>query len=186
MPCSTNCIRTDLTTDETDAVIGLCSVAMDESPFVPLSQMDEPMFEAAEDGEEEDGEEEDGEEEDGEEDVGEEEDGEEEDGEYTCSDSDSLISVDEEDDEDLNVEGIEDIPQHERVSKALEDYDLEDEFFSESDLQGWKEKEKRLVDRFKRGYYRCKQKNDAVYREICEIYKEYITEHYLQQLAHPY
>ena len=140
---------------------------MDESAIVPLSQMDEPMFETAEDGEEEDGEEEDGE-------------------SYTCSDSDSLVSVDEQDDEDLNVEAIDDIPQHERVSKALEDYDLEDEIFSESDLQGWKEKEKRLVDRFKRGYYRCKQKNDAVYREICEIYKEYITEHYLQQLAHPY
>ena len=155
MPCSTNFIRTDLTNDETDAVIGLCSVAMDESAIVPLSQMDEPMFETAEDGEEGDDEEEDGEEEDGE--------------SYTCSDSDSLVSVDEQDDEDLNVEAIDDIPQHERVSKALEDYDLEDEFFSESDLQGWKEKEKRLVDRFKRGYNRCKQKNDAIKREICEI-----------------
>ena len=69
----------------------------------------------------------------------------EDDSSYGCSDgddSDSLVSVEEEDDKDLDVEAIDDIPEHGRVSKALEDYQLEGELFSESDLQGWKEKEK--------------------------------------------
>ena len=59
-------------------------------------------------------------------------------------DSDSLVSTEDADEGDLQVETIDEIPEHGRVSKALTDYEVETELFSESDLQGWNEKEKRL------------------------------------------
>ena len=133
MPCNDNVseshsgiagkfIRSTLTNDEADAVIGLCSVAMDESATVPLSQIDvEEILETAEDGEEEDN------------------------SSYSCSDgddSDSLVSVEQEDDTDLDVEAIDDIPKHERVSKALEDYELQGELFLHPTSKDGKKKKK--------------------------------------------
>ena len=54
-------------------------------------------------------------------------------------------------DDDVLVESISEMPDRERMAKAIEDYDLEGDLFDESDLVKWKEKEQKLVDRFKNG-----------------------------------
>ena len=54
--------------------------------------------------------------------------------------------------------------------KTIEDYDLELDLFSESDLKEWKLKEEKLVDRFKSVYCRCKHKNSEVYQQIYDLY----------------
>ena len=96
----------------------------------------------------------------------------------------SVGSVDLECDEDVDIEVTDDIPESGRMMKVMEDYDVEANLFSESDLKEWKLKEEKLVQRFKNGYYRCKRKNSEVYEQICELYKPYITEEHLRQLHH--
>ena len=87
-------------------------------------------------------------------------------------------------DDDVPFESIIEIQDRERIAKVIDDYELEGELFDESDLAKWKEKEEKLVERFKNGYYRCKHKNSEVYKEICELYKPYISEANLRQLSH--
>ena len=55
----------------------------------------------------------------------------------------SLMSVNCEGQEDLDVETIDAIPERGGVTKAFQDYDLEGELFSDSNLEAWKLKERK-------------------------------------------
>ena len=85
-----------------------------------------------------------------------------------CDDSHSttLLSMNCEGQKDLDVETIDEILEHGRVTKTLQDYDLEGELFLDSDLEAQKLKEKKLLD------------------EICQLYKPYIISEYLKKLAY--
>ena len=98
----------------------------------------------------------------------------------------SAASVDLNCDDDISIEPIDDIPESGRRTKTIEDYGLENDIFTKSDLKEWKIKEQKLVDMFKNGYYRCKHKNCDVYDQICELYRPYISEEHLRQLNHPF
>ena len=95
---------------------------MDESATVPLSQIDdEDILEVRDNDDDKD------------------------DSSYGGSDgddSDTLVSIVEEDDGDLDVEVIDDISEHGRVSKTLEDYQLEDELFLNPISKDGKKKKK--------------------------------------------
>jgi hypothetical protein len=84
------------------------------------------------------------------------------------------------------MESINEINTQNRICSTIEDYDDGELVFSEADMKLWKKKEKALMQRYEKGYYRCKHKHAEVYEELLTLYKPYITEEALRMLAHPY
>ena len=103
----------------------------------------------------------------------------------TDSSSDSEQDSDSSDME-LEIEEIEEIRDENRISSVLDDYADGGLVFDESDLEKWKEKERKLMERYNAGYYRCKIKHADVYHELLTLYQPYITEEKLRMLSHPY
>ena len=78
------------------------------------------------------------------------------------------------------------VDELETEDKILDDYQLEDSVFGEAELEDLKRKERILVERNNREYYRCKIVYSNVYNEIMQAMKPYLTEECLTQLHHPY
>ena len=66
-------------------------------------------------------------------------------------------------DYEMEIEQISEIKSKNRISSVLEDYDDGGLFFGYSDLEKWKQKEKKLIERYNAGYHRCKIKYTDVY-----------------------
>ena len=78
------------------------------------------------------------------------------------------------------------VDELETEDKILDDYQLEDSVFGEAELEDLKRKERILVEKNNRGYYRCKIVHAKVYNEIMQAMKPYLTEECQTQLHHPY
>ena len=76
-------------------------------------------------------------------------------------------------DYDDEVGVVDELETEDKILKILDDYQVEDLVFGDADL---KRKERILVERNNRGYYRCKVVHASGYNEITEAMKPYLTE----------
>ena len=96
-------------------------------------------------------------------------------------------------DGDLNLEGLGDegevislLKNEDKILTILNDYQTEDLVFTDGELEELKTKEKILMERNNRGYYRCRNKHSTVYNKIMETLDPYLSKENLRQLFHPY
>ena len=91
-------------------------------------------------------------------------------------DDDDCVWVDEEE--------IRNIVDESKISKVLDDYDLDETVFQEGELEQLKAKEKILMERQDKGYYRSKTIHHDMYLRITQAMQPYLTEHSLKMLSH--
>ena len=64
--------------------------------------------------------------------------------------------------------------------------DVNETIFTPSDLEEMKKRERVMMERNDRGYYRCKVKDKQLYEEIKQAYSRFVTPQMLKQLNHPW
>ena len=94
-------------------------------------------------------------------------------------------SSDEEVDE-LDPEVVDELNYEVAICDVLDDYNIERTVFADSELEDLKLKEKILLERGDRGYYRNKLDHENAYEEICKAMKPYLTRENLKMLHHPH
>ena len=90
--------------------------------------------------------------------------------------------------EDLSDEGevINLLKNEDKILTILNDYETEDLVFTDGELEDLKTKEKILMERNNRGYYRCRNKHAVVYDKIMQTLEPYLSDQNLRQLFHLY
>ena len=68
--------------------------------------------------------------------------------------------------------------------KYEETHDVDESIFTPADLEEMKNRERVMMERNDRGYYRCKVKDKKLYDEIMGVYSRFITPDMLMQLNH--
>jgi len=68
--------------------------------------------------------------------------------------------------------------------KYEETHDVDESIFTPADLEEMKNRERVMMERNDRGYYRCKVKDKKLYDEIMGVYSRFITPDMLIQLNH--
>ena len=81
-------------------------------------------------------------------------------------------------DDEIGV--VDELETEDKILKLLDDYQLEDLVFGEAELEDLKRKERILVERNNREYYRCKIVYSNVYNEIMQAMKPYLIEECLR------
>ena len=89
-------------------------------------------------------------------------------------------------DDELEEQTFGEIRAEIRISSAIENHNDGSLVFSEADLELWKQQGRVLMERYKDGYYRSKDKHGEVYEELLTLYAPCITEKALAMLAHPF
>ena len=102
--------------------------------------------------------------------------------------SDEESSVD---DDDEVVGSIDDLVMEElkyeaAICEDLENYGIEQTVFNESELNDIRRKERILMERGDKGYYRCKSIHKTAYAKITQALEKYMTEENLRMIHHPF
>ena len=103
--------------------------------------------------------------------------------EDAIEDDEVMLSQGDYDDE---VGVVDELLSEDKILKIIDDYEVEDLVFGDAELEDLKRKEKILVERANRGYYRCKVEHASVYNEIMHAIQPYLSDECLRQLHHPY
>ena len=100
------------------------------------------------------------------------------DSEDSGGDVDSVSSEDDWAVDDLNYELA--------ISNVIDNYSMEQTVFSEAELEDIKVKEKILIERGDKGYYRDKDTHARAYTLMCEALQQYMKPEMLSMLHHSY
>ena len=98
------------------------------------------------------------------------------------SDSDEEIEVEEWEELGLDKEEAKECAY---FMKYEETHDVDESIFTPADLEEMKDRERVMMERNNRGYYRCKVKDKKLYDEIMGVYSRFIHPDMLVQLNHP-
>ena len=91
-----------------------------------------------------------------------------------------------EDVDEVDQEMVDELNYEVAICDVLDDYNIEWTVFADSELEDLKVKEKILLERGDRGYYRNKLEHENAYEEICKAMKPYLTRENLKMLHHPH
>ena len=102
------------------------------------------------------------------------------------SDWESIPSSDSDDEIEVQDVGLDEEETKECAYflKYEETYDVDESIFTPADLEEMKNRERVMMERNDRGYYRCKVKDKKLYDEIMGVYSRFITRDMLEQLNH--
>ena len=84
----------------------------------------------------------------------------------------------------LENEELSTIVDENKISKVLDDFEVSETVFRESELQGLKTKERIIMQRQDKGYYRSKTVHHTMYVRITQATQPYLTEEALNMLSH--
>ena len=103
------------------------------------------------------------------------------------SDWETICSDDSDDeiDEDIGLDD-EEIKECEFFLKYKQTDDVNETIFTPSDLEEMKKRERVMMERNDRGYYRCKVKDKKLYESIKQSYSRFVTAEMLKQVNHPW
>ena len=65
---------------------------------------------------------------------------------------------------------------------CMDEFNLDADVFTAREMSALKERERAIAERNDSGYYRCKKKHPALYRDLCLVYNKYITRENLEML----
>ena len=81
---------------------------------------------------------------------------------------------------------VEEMKYEVAICDDLENYGIEQTVFNEGELSDIRRKERILMERGDKGYYRCKLIHKTAYAKITQTLRKYMTDENLQMLHHPF